>query len=162
MMIIMTRVGELSDQQGNAQPAQQRHRQLQPIVPVELQFRQQVSAGNAQKRSGAERQGPAEPRRMLVRQTARPCEEQQRSERSDRGKREIDEMPRTAAGSRRCHQSKDRKGAERFMQDYGQRGPQTKGLPMAMAGGGHRRCNGQAIEIENRVERQAQGNSNPA
>lgn len=152
-------VTNLADAQGCQHARKQRHGELQPVVCVKLQFREKIRTCDAEERACAESQGRPEPSGMGVRQRPRPQEEQERAKRSDEGERSVDEMQPAARGSTCRHQSGNRQGAERFVQDHGQCRAYAQSAPVPMPlrhdGGG------QGEPVKHRVQREANSHSDP-
>jgi len=107
---------ELRDAHRDCQPRHQRQRQLETVVLVELQFRQQVGARDAEERARAKRERASQPGRTRLRPRPGSEIEQQRPQRSDQGERQIDQVSSGPGRARRRHQGGDRQRAEGLVQ----------------------------------------------
>ena len=81
---------QLPNENGNAQTSRQCHGKSKAIMRVELQFRQQVSAGNAEKGARTKCQSAAEPRRMFMGPGAGAQEKQHCAQRGHTCEQQID------------------------------------------------------------------------
>src|SRR5579885_2511331 len=84
---------KLSDDDGYRKSREQGGRQFEPIVRMELQFRQQIAAGDAQERTGAKGQRGAEYRRAAGGEPRGAGIKQRRPQRRGQRKQEIQDVP---------------------------------------------------------------------
>jgi len=147
------------DEHGHGQSRQQGDRQLEAVMGMELQLRQQVAAGNAQECSRAERQRTAEEDAVGIGKVIRAKIKQDGTRRTHQRKKRIQQVPgkpRTAAGR---HQSRDRQRVERFVEDHHHGDAQSRQPGMAV--GARRDGSRQRQTVEQRVKRQAERGADP-
>ena len=103
-MGFMIRSSKLPDKNGNPQTCCQCPREFESVMRVELEFRQQIGAGNTKKCAGAESQCPAQDHRACDGKITCTNKEQHRPQRSYQSEQDIEQVAGKSGTAARSHQ----------------------------------------------------------
>ena len=115
-----------ADHYGNGNTDEQSQRQFATVVSMKLQFRQQITRGNAQKGPGSERERGTEEMRRRLQKPAGTQIEQKQTRRIGERKQAIDpvaQRPRRPAYGQQCA---DRQRVKRFVEKNHEKGSESE------------------------------------
>lgn len=114
---------------------------------VELEFGEEVGAGDTEEGAGAEGESVSEPGGVLLGDRGCAEVEEECSQRGDEGEGEACVVAPSGGEILGGHESGDGEGSERFMEDHGERGAEAEDAgAMAMGIGGDGGGHGESIE----------------
>ena len=138
--MIVVRMGvfgfEIPDPPGEGHAGQQGDVKRDATVGMEFHFRQQIAESDAQEDTGGEGQGEADQQRLIARELLHSHYKKQRPQGTEEGKGGAHGMAGDAGPAAGGHHRGDRNRIERFVQDDGQKGPQSQQSRRAVQGVG--------------------------
>lgn len=150
---------EVDDDPGDADTGEERGGKFGAVVRMELEFGQEIGAGDAEEGSGAEGEGFAQPAGVGFGPRAGAEMEGQGSQWGNGGEGEGDTAAEVGGDVLGGHQGGDGESSERFVQDDRQRGSQAQ--QTSVLGGSRGGGGGHGESIEHGMEGETEGHADP-